>query len=138
MNPRFAFALLLVSALLVAGCGGDDAPGTIPDTIPPLTPIVSGVDGTSSTVYIWWEPNTEPDLAGYFVYVTVKDETVLANYQATTLNYMYVEVEDKEVRLQVTAIDFSGNESGRSPSWRVQKDNPPRDDRGGTLEPPIG
>jgi hypothetical protein len=136
MKPRFVQALLLVSVLAVAGCGGDNAPATIPDTVPPLTPVVDGVSGNGSVAYIWWEPNTEPDLAGYFVYVTVNDETHAVNATPTRYNYMYVDAEGTAVRLQVSAIDHSGNESSRSAAWRIDRNATPRPDRG-DREPPA-
>ena len=63
------FAVGIVATLLVVGCG-DSATVSQPDTAPPLAPVVLGARGSDGMVGLWWRGNTEPDLAGYHVYIT--------------------------------------------------------------------
>jgi len=67
MKRRFVMVLALMSLMAIWGCGGTDTT-TTPDTTPPLAPELAGADVYNGTIGVWWGANTEPDLAGYYVY----------------------------------------------------------------------
>jgi hypothetical protein len=113
--------LVLVPALLVTGCGDDNA--LEPDTTAPLAPNLKGAVSTGPVATIWWDTNTEPDLNGYNVYVTEGGTTSRVNTAPVVTNVATVNVADgSTVTVFVTAIDFSENESGPSNSRLVGQD----------------
>jgi len=117
MKPRFniLFALLVVSALVVVGCGSDTT--YTPDTTPPLAPVLQGANMDGGVVAVWWQPNSEPDLNGYFVYVEQDGTTRAINQQPIAQPYAAIPVDvSSSVRVFVTAVDISGNESSPSAS----------------------
>lgn len=118
MKPRFVilFALLVVPALVVLGCGNDTT--FSPDTTPPLAPVLQGANMDAGMVAVWWQPNAEPDLNGYYVYVETDGVAKLANSRPITTAYSVVQVQGPAVRVYVTAVDISGNESSPSASAR--------------------
>jgi len=121
MKPSFValYALLLAPALLIAGCGSDTQ--FTPDTTPPLAPVLEGANQSKDVVAMWWRPNTEADLNGYFVYVVRGGEAELYNAHPITNNYATITVEDGITPLvYVTAIDLSGNESSPSAQRRPE------------------
>ncbi len=92
------------------------------DTFPPIIPkglvAIPGEDYVSLS----WNPNREPDLAGYRIWRISdddKDYTVLGElirenvYNDTTVN------RDKRYEYAITAVDKSGNESQKSKSISV-------------------
>jgi hypothetical protein len=116
MKLSFAslFAIVLISAVLLVGCG-DSETVSRPDTTPPLAPVVLGALGNDNAVGLWWQRNTEPDLAGYLVYKVERGVTtcvtrtpILDTYYAVTPNGYAT------VQLYVTALDWVGNESSPS------------------------
>ncbi len=108
------FAAGIVATLMVVGCG-DSATVSQPDTAPPLAPVILGARGDDGTVGIWWRTNTEPDLAGYLVYVTEAGLTRRMSQFPIENNYVTWEADGLEsVHLYVTAIDWAGNESSPS------------------------
>jgi len=125
MKRRSAFwiGLVVVPTLVLVGCGSD--PQTTPDTTPPLAPQLSGATFDDGAVGVWWEPNTEPDLAGYFVYLIENGTARPANLAACANNYMVAQVESGAgpVQVYVTAIDVSGNESSPSETARAIDQN---------------
>ena len=66
---RVAMPLLILVASLAAGCHHDDSV-VVPDAFPPAPPRgVYSVTG-DEVAYLSWLHNTEPDVAGYRVYVS--------------------------------------------------------------------
>lgn len=124
MKLRFKplYALALVPALLIAGCGEDSNSSFAPDTTPPLAPVIDGARGSAESVTIWWEPNVEADLAGYLVYQVNEDGSVDQVTPRLIHNTFYGKASNKDVRLYVTAVDLSRNESSASATLRVELD----------------
>ena len=113
----FLFTLFIVPALFVMGCGDDKL---TPDTTAPLAPILSGSSGSSSGLGLWWEPNSEPDLAGYHVYVRENGVTRRASPGLITDTFFTINIsDDTQAFGYVTAIDFSSNESAPSASQNL-------------------
>ncbi len=88
---------------------------TVKDTFPPAAPTGLRAVGATQSIELTWERNTEADLAGYRVYRSVGDgafekvaDTALPAYSDRAVEA------GKAYRYQVTAVDSSGNESGRS------------------------
>ncbi len=105
----FLFILFIVPALFVIGCGDDKL---TPDTTAPLAPILSGASSSADGLGLWWEPNAEPDLAGYNVYVRENGAIRQANQWPITDTFFTVDINDEgQIFVYVTAFDFSGNES---------------------------
>ena len=141
MMPRFVpfYALLLVPALLFVGCGDDDPMAL--DTVPPLAPVLNGANEDGGLVAVWWEENSEPDLAGYNLYVEQDGNTRLVNDTPLTSAYATIQIaDDNPVHVYVTAIDWSGNESSPSATRRavtVDRPDGSDDDRGSSKDSPI-
>jgi fibronectin type 3 domain-containing protein len=51
--------------------------GRIPDTTPPGPTKVVGAEGHEAHIRIFWEPNSEPDVAGYLIYRGVCDHNTV-------------------------------------------------------------
>lgn len=47
--------------------------GRVPDTTPPGSTHVTGADGFADHITVMWDPNPEPDLAGYQIYRSTCD-----------------------------------------------------------------
>jgi len=117
---RFQTALALLVVLLLAGCEDDHVPTAPPrDVTPPAAPrAVYSVTGDHQ-VTLHWLANTEPDVAGYKIYMapcangpscpydyvlaTVGTSAVIANLANGTTEYF-----------AVAAYDKSGNEGDLS------------------------
>jgi hypothetical protein len=112
------FALALVPAVLLIGCG-DEQTSFVPDTTPPLAPVVQGAAGSEIGVNLWWQQNPEPDLVGYNVYVIETGLARRANDYLITTSYYAMPMSGGSVRMYVTAVDAAGNESGPSSSRTV-------------------
>jgi len=71
----------------------------------------------AATAMLHWQPNTDPDLAGYKIYYGSQSRSyglsipVDKNVTTYTLNGL---VEGKTYYFALTAVDLSGNESGYS------------------------
>lgn len=61
--------------------------GRVPDTSPPGPSNVTGADGYAEYITVWWNPNAEPDLAGYQIYRSTCD-----------YGYFYQPLSEKEER----------------------------------------
>ena len=132
MKRRLSIVLALLPIVGLWGCGQDTT--TSPDTTPPLAPQLDGATMDHGIVGVWWQANTEPDLAGYFVYVVEDGVTRSAVTDPIASNYLLVDVGTTgSIEVYVTAIDYSGNESSPSNSRRpsAQIIDPNRDFLGG-------
>jgi len=121
MKQSFAclVAVTLMLGMVLAGCGNSSSVSR-PDTTPPLAPVVTGADAAGNTARIWWQGNTEPDLAGYTVYATMNGVTHRVNETPMMSTSLSVPANGAhQVTLYVTASDVSGNESSPSQSRAV-------------------
>ena len=119
MKRRFVMVLALLPVLAFWGCGTDTTT-TTPDTTPPLAPQIGGATLQDGSVGVWWSANTEPDLAGYYVYYVENGTTHSASTDPVTSNYLVITSGNSgPVDVYVTAIDYSGNESSPSVSVRA-------------------
>jgi len=97
-----------------------DAQDVFPPAVPRgLAAVATAAEGSiAPSIDLSWEPNTEPDLAGYFVYrredqtpwqrVSGKQRVVGPAFHDTGV------VPGHSYRYSVSAVDRSGHESGRS------------------------
>ena len=135
MKRRFAMVLALMPLVAFWGCGGTDTT-TTPDTTPPLAPQLGGATLQDGNIGVWWSANSEPDLAGYYVYYVENGVTHSASIDPVTSNYLLISSASAgPVDVYVTAIDFSGNESSPSSSVRASAQvtaNPERQILGGS------
>ena len=130
MRRRFVtlYTLLLVPALVFVGCGDDEA--LAPDTTAPLAPVFEGANVESGVVAAWWQANAESDLSGYFVYVIQAGQTSRTNSEPLTQAYTTISVDPgTPVRVYVTAVDVSGNESSPSATRKAEQLDRTDDDR---------
>ena len=114
----------VIALLPLVGVWGCTDTTTAPDTTPPLAPHLDGATLENGAVGVWWEPNTEPDLAGYYVYVVKGGVPQSAVPHAITSNSLVIDLDGETgtVEVYVTATDVSGNES--SPSATARVNNP--------------
>jgi len=99
------------------------APQSTPTSpAPPSTPT-SSTPQSSASVTLAWNPNTEPDLAGYKVYKATSSGSygaAIANLPASTTSFVATGLQPGVTYFFViTAYDTSGNESTRSPELRA-------------------
>jgi chitodextrinase len=94
------------------------------DTAPPATPTgaTAGIEG-GVNVRVRWSANSEPDLAGYFVYRALAAGgpfTRLTSSSIAATSYLDAPAPDTlSAWYAVSAVDASGNESARSAAVRV-------------------
>jgi hypothetical protein len=128
--PLIAVALLAI--VVMVGCTDSATVTQPPDTAPPLAPVLLGARGNEGTVGVWWQSNTEPDLAGYYVYATIGGITTRVTRTPIHNTYLSWQPQcNSPVTLHVTAIDWTGNESNPSQSKMV---SPTRDSSGGVMD----
>jgi fibronectin type 3 domain-containing protein len=86
------------------------------DTFPPAAP--AGLHATlgANSIELSWDPNTEPDVAGYRVYRSIAGGPFekVADLQAVPAYSDKAIEKDRSYRYQVTAFDRARNESQRS------------------------
>jgi hypothetical protein len=102
------------------------------DTFPPAIPqgLAAVLVAEEKTIDLSWEPDSEPDLAGYFVYrseIGGADGTwsrISGGQPLTTPAYRDAAiVPGHDYRYAVTAIDLTGHESSRSVEMRESVPN---------------
>jgi hypothetical protein len=105
----------------------------VKDTFPPATPtglaaVPGGVTPADASIDLSWEPDTDPDLAGYIVYRQQVDSSGALTGPTTRLNALplpgpayrdQTAVVGHRYAYRITAIDIVGNES--APSADVQE-----------------
>lgn len=121
-----AWMLIFVAFSFVGGCSSDgDSNPIVPgptDQAPPLTPTGIGVASHAATkVMFRWEPNTDPDLAGYRVYIFDPDPERSGAFRCVTgaalwrnASFTYAVADGTTYCFRVTAVDTNGNESAMS------------------------
>jgi len=90
-----------------------------PDAAPPAAPRGLHVARDAGNIRISWDPNTEPDLAGYNVYRVLPSGGSTRLNTSLVLTSEYLDTAAPEtgtVTYEVTAVDMRGNESARSRS----------------------
>lgn len=124
---RNAVFILLSAALLISGCGSDEASAPLSedptlDEQPPLAPsgLALGVEGATKFSFTW-APNTEPDLAGYRVYIYDPDPDredayvcVTGDRLLTRTSLTYQGANGITYTFKVSAVDIGKKESARS------------------------
>ena len=115
--------LAMILAIYLGGCGSDGPthpidPGTT-DQAPPVPPDGARIDWQMHGKFaLAWDRNTEPDLAGYRVYLYAPDPvrgnsyTLISGDRLLTKNTLTVSATDGTSYIfRVTAVDASNNES---------------------------
>jgi hypothetical protein len=121
---------LLAGAFLFSGCGSDKSTQVpIPtDNAPPLAPTGLRCQIDDSLVpVLTWDPNTEPDLAGYRVYLYDPDPRRSGSYVLQNPDELLTEEAwtsppiqyDQVLWVRLTAVDMGGNESSANGPDRV-------------------
>ncbi len=94
----------------------NEAPVAYLDKFPPAAPAGLRAAASAASIELSWDGNTEPDLAGYRVYRSTNGgafEKIADVNEIPAYSDRAVE-RGKSYRYQITAIDKSANESGRS------------------------
>jgi hypothetical protein len=136
MKTRIALAAFLVLAVSLTGCMGDSvAPN---DTTAPAAP--QGVTAASADLNwnLAWQTNTEPDVAGYYVYRTPITGTQQGTAQQLTTEAVastqyQIPAESGQWQYVVRAVDTAGNVSAPSTPVLVTMGS-----SGGPLDPNEG
>jgi len=108
-------------ALEIAGVAAEPVTIDAKDVFPPAVPagLAAVVDEEAKAIDLSWTPDTDADLAGYFVYR--KDETAGTGWERLTPKVLVppsysdgTVVAGHRYAYAVTAVDADGNESGKS------------------------
>jgi hypothetical protein len=98
------------------------APSTTTSQTPPSTSTSQTPQSTTS-VTLAWNPNTDPDLAGYKIYESTSSGTygaAIATVPRSTSSFVVTGLQrGVTYYFVITAYDTSGNESARSAEVRV-------------------
>jgi len=108
----------------LSGLPSSFAVAHVMDTAPPATPTgASARLETGTDVRVRWNPNAEPDLAGYFVYRAFAAAGPFARLNGSpivTTDFLDTTAPDTlAVWYGVSAVDASGNESAETAPMRV-------------------
>lgn len=125
---RISIALTIaIAALAVVGCSSDETSAPLRtnplDEVPPLAPANVAVAKEYTTKFLLdWDSNSEPDLAGYRVYLYSPDPERAESYLMVNSQGLLSRSEmilagesGKTYIFRVTAVDQFGNEGAWSP-----------------------
>ncbi len=120
-GDSWCYAVRTVSstAPLLESTATDEACLTVEDVAAPATPVGVAAQPREGGLEVSWSPSPEPDLAVYRVYRWSQGVPVarIADVPAGETAYLDSNAPTGTmVRYSVTAVDKSGNESGRSPA----------------------
>lgn len=93
------------------------------DIFPPAPPVGLSALYVSGAVEVVWTANSEPDLAGYNVYRREENGLYAKVNQSLVLSPVFRDASaapGRKYTYQITAVDLSGNESGRSQEVSVE------------------
>jgi len=111
---RYSILTLAIIALIIlSGC---DSRLIMPDYTPPIVPKGVFAEAGDNYAEVFWQANTDRDIAGYRIYVRTESMSRFQYLATTTSNYF---VDDGILNgvtyyYGVTAYDFNGNESDLS------------------------
>ncbi|MGD9547515.1 MAG: hypothetical protein AB7V45_08180 [Candidatus Krumholzibacteriia bacterium] len=119
MRDRTTTTLLMTILIVACGCSGDGdplAPAAEIDLSPPAPPANVTAVGAAGVVKLGWEPNrTDPDLAGYHVYLLLEDRSLpLTGDPLNAESFIDASPLEGNSRYAVTSVDLHGNESAWS------------------------
>jgi hypothetical protein len=103
----------LASLIFMTGC---ETTIFVPDYTPPVVPRGVYAEAGDHFVDVFWYDNTDPDIAGYNVYVKTESMTRFQFLGSTSNSYFYDEGAPNGVTYYygITAYDINGNESDLS------------------------
>lgn len=108
---RLFLAWILPAVLALAACGGSTAGGGAEFGAPPG----AGPAPAYATIRLTWSPNTEPDIAGYYVYHGISPGSHPDKVWAGKVTAFDYRISDAGSHyFAVSAIDVHGNESPKS------------------------
>ena len=119
MVKRVVRLFCFVTTVMLAACGGGGDGGTNSTNASPSAPSTNQpTSQPASSVTLDWNPNTEPDLAGYKIYVATSSGAygaAIATEPATATSHVVTGLQPGVTYFFViTAFDTAGNESARS------------------------
>ena len=112
MKRRLSIVLALLPVVGLWGCGADTT--TSPDTTAPLAPQLDGATLDQGLVGVWWQPNSEPDLAGYVIYRSGPEKKFerISDTLVTTASFIDSSVLKSQTYFyRIKAVDQKGNVS---------------------------
>jgi Fibronectin type III domain len=108
----------LATTVILVACGGGGDGGT-PSASTSQSGATSPAPQSTASVTLAWNPNTEPDLAGYKIYEATSPGSygaAIATLPANATSFVATGLQPGVTYFFViTAYDTSGNESARSP-----------------------